>query len=636
MISQFDFYDLKGKNIIFGGKKAVVLSVDEDDHLVFVRFENKQVSSLDFQDFLENVSSGIIFITKPQLESVNAYTIPISKQRIINRREAYVLRMARHRNPHQPELRKHIILETAAKIGDPKPPGGSTVSKWFKRWESDSFDIKKQVLCKNTRRKTRLDEQVEKVITKIINKHFLKREGLLKSQCFVKLKNLMIRLGMADSVPSPRSFERRIDKVDPIEIVTKRKGSSEAKKAYRKIQHKYNVTLPLEFVELDTGNFNLGIIEIVDGVKYYIGPVSLHLCFCVGTASLLGYSISIGNTGEQSGFVVNALYHAISRKADKRYIQSGVPCRVVMDAGAGYLSDTTRSFLDSLGCTYDITPTRQPWAKPFCERYIQHIRNTFFRGMKGYLGKYNPLEYTDTNLKQAAKVTIEQFRQKFANFVHEYHNTPLDRLDGLTPNEAWNKGIAQYPPMHIEDMAELKKFRCERIKGRVLNPNLGVFHRGHWFNSDALQALYCTLEEKQKKGEKILVDLLVDPLDAAALSVIVPPKVSLKVGQLELLEATNTSNNVEGKSFAQLEAKTKGVKVLDGASCFVTEQSEWTKYQSKPRKNGELIDVLLPDTPEDFDPEAELEDILASNEKVSHIPSELSDEGQDDGEWGVL
>jgi len=644
MINQFDFYDLKGKNIIFGGKKATVLSVDEEDSLVIIRFENKYVSTLEFDEFLEHVSSGKIFITKPLLGSVNAYTIPLEKQRIISRREAYVLEMAKHTNPHKPALRKEIILKVSAKIGDPKPPGGSTASKWFKRWEQDGFDIKKQVLCKNTRRKTRLSEQVEKIINKIINKHFLKREGLLESQCYIKLKLLMTRLGMADAIPSAKSFGRRVEKIDPVLLVTKRKGTSEAKKAYRKIQHKYNVTLPLELVELDTGNFNLGIIEIEDGVKYYIGSVSLHLCFCVGTASLLGYSISIGNTGEQSGFVVNALYHAISRKADKRYIQSGVPSRIVMDAGAGYLSDTTRSFLDSLNCTYDITPTRQPWAKGFVERYIRHIRDTVFRGMKGYLGKYNPLEYTDTNLKQAAKVTIEQFRQKFANFVHEYHNTPLDRLKGLTPNEAWKKGIAQYPALHIEDMAELKKFRGERVKGRVLNPNLGVFHRGYWFNSDELQSLYFTLKEKTKKGEKIKVDLLVDPLDAGAVSVIVPPKVSLKVGQLELMEATNTSNYVDGKSFAQLEAKAKGTRLLDGASCFVTDQNEWTKYQSKPRKNGKSIDVLLPDIPEDFNPEAELEGILTDDEKIAHIASDLGagivndDELELDSEdaWGVL
>jgi transposase InsO family protein len=643
MVNQFDYYDLKGKHLIFGGRKAIVLSVDDVDNLIFIRFEDKQVSTLDFKDFLDQISNGNIHIMKPLLESVNAYTITLTQQRTINRREAYTLEMAKHINPHTPELRRSIVLKIAGEIGDPKPPGGSTVSKWFKRWERDSFDIKKQVLLKNTHRKTRLDEQVEVVITKIINKYFLKREGLFKSQCYMKLKSLMIRLGMGDLLPSARSFERRIDKLDPMEVVTKRKGSSEAKKAFRKIQHKYNVSLPLERVELDTGNFNLGIIEIQDGVKYFIGSLSLHLCFCAGTASLLGYSTSIGNTGEQSGFVVNALYHAISRKADKRYIQSGVPLLVVMDAGSGYLSDTTRSFLDSLNCTYDVTPTRQPWAKGFVERFIRHIRDSFFRGMKGYLGKYNPLEYTDTNLKQSAKVTVEQFRQKFANFVHEYHNTPLDRLKGLTPNQAWKKGISQYPPMHIEDMAELKKFRGERVKNRVLNPNLGVFHRGHWFNSDELQSLYFTLKEKQKVG-KIEVDLLVDPLDAVAVSVIVPPKVSLKVGRLEFIEADNTTNHVESKSFAQLEARVKGEEVLDGASCFIPDKTEWTKYQSKSRTNGDLIDVSLPDTPEDFDPIADLEDILTSNEKVLYKASDLSRNMTDDSEhlpdsedaWGIL
>jgi hypothetical protein len=645
MVSHFDFYDLKGKGIIFAGKNAVILSVDEVDNLIFIRFEDQLVSTLEFEEFLEQISCGNIHIVKPLALAVNSFDISVSKQRTVNRREAYVLEMAKHKNPHKPILKDEIIQKISVKIDDLNPPGSSTISKWFKRWELDSFDIKKQVLLKNTNRSRRLDDDVEGFITKILNEHFLRREGLLPSQCYIKLEELMTRLGKKEKIPGPRTFDRRISKLDPIEVVTKRKGSSEAKKAFRKIQHKYNITLPLERVELDSGNFNLGIIEVVDGVKYFIGSLCLHLCFCAGTASLLGYSISIGNKGEQSGFIVNALYHAVSRKADPNYIQSGLPLLVVMDAGSGYLSECTRSFLDSLNCTYEVTPTRQPWAKGFVERFIRHIRDNFFRGMKGYLGKYNPLEYTDTNLKQSANVTVEQFRQKFANFLTEYHNTELTRLGGLTPNEAWKKGIKQFPPLHIDDLEGLKKFRGERVKNRVLNKNSGVYHRGHWFNSDRLQALYFVLSETKKTGN-IEVDLLVDPLNADALSVVVPPKVSKLVGKLELIEAINTSNNINGKSFAQLEAKAKGTKVLDGASCFVDEKELWTTYR-KPRKNGTLIDISAFEVDESFDPQAELIDILNSGQKNINVESSKDNitsqnnkvstkENEEDNSWELI
>jgi hypothetical protein len=113
MVNQFDYYDLKGKHLIFGGRKAIVLSVDDTDNLIFIRFEDKQVSTLEFKDFLDQISSGNIHIMKPLLESVNAYTITLTQQRTINRREAYTLEMAKHKNPHTPELRKSIILKVA-------------------------------------------------------------------------------------------------------------------------------------------------------------------------------------------------------------------------------------------------------------------------------------------------------------------------------------------------------------------------------------------------------------------------------------------------------------------------------------------------------------------------------------------
>ena len=481
-------------------------------------------------------------------------------------------------------------------------------------------DIRKQVLGK-TGRGNGLSQEMESLIQKFIFKHYLKREGLHKRGTYEKFQKFCERVGY-EYIPPERTFTRRIDKLCPKLVKEKRKGVSEARKDFRQV---LKVRDHVEFGEeyqIDTAHFNLGIKEHIDNRAYYLGTVSVNFVFEPNSGSVPGYSIQIGNRGEQSGFVVNALTHAMSVKYDPNYIQCGIPRRILMDAGSGYIAKSTRAFLDAAGCDYDVTPTRSPWLKGAVERFIKHVRDNFFRGIKGYLGKYNPDEYTDISVKKAAHLTVEQFRVMFANFIKEYHNTPLDRLNGLTPKQAWEKGFRRNPLMHIDDIPELRKFKGELVKGRVLNKNQGVYHLGNWFNSPELQRLYLKMH-KSRKFKEYKVDFLVDPLNAEEVSVIIPSVISGDPLNLEFVTANNT-RRVDGKSFAQLRASDKGVEILDGATVFVSDESDWTTYRTS-RKTGELIDINIDQvTPEQA--EAELEQMVGAglqsktNENSETVP----------------
>lgn len=609
-------FDIKGSKIIYGSRKALVLTItDEQEPLtVLLRYENEELGEIPYDEFLQLHSNGVIRIVKPCNKVVNDLNITPSQMKEMVWREAYILAMLRHKNCHNPDVRKHIITSVYATRKDTKRPGESTVSRWVKTYINHECDIRRQVLGKAGRGSGIMPE-LEALMDKFIRKYYLSRESYHKRGTYQKFEKFCKKVGYM-RIPSEKTFGRRIDKLCPKKVIEARKGWSEARKEFRCVLNKRDNVTFMEEYQIDTANFNLGIKERVGDKFYFLGCVSINFCFEPYSGSVPGYSIQIGNSGEQSGFIVNTITHALSVKNDPNYIQSGIPLKILMDAGPGYIAKSTRDFLNVVGCDYDVTPVRSPWLKGAVERFIKHVRDTFFRGIKGYLGKYNPDEYTDISVKKAAHLTVEQFSSMFANFIKEYHNTPLERLNGLTPNEAWRKGLATYRPMHIEDIAELRQYKGELVRSRVLNKNQGVHHQGHWFNSPELQRLYLRMHQSRKFKE-YKVDFLVDPLNADDVSIIVPSVISGDPLNMELVSAFNT-RTVNGKSFAQLRASRAGVKCSDDAMVYVSDQSEWTEYRA-PRKTGSLINIYAEQvSPEQA--EAELDNMVG---KSTHTEPKL-------------
>ena len=134
-------FDIKGSKIIYGSRKALVLTItDEQEPLtVLLRYENEELGEIPYDEFLQLHSNGVIRIVKPCNKVVNDLNITPSQMKEMVWREAYILAMLRHKNCHNPDVRKHIITSVYATRKDTKRPGESTVSRWVKTYITVSY-----------------------------------------------------------------------------------------------------------------------------------------------------------------------------------------------------------------------------------------------------------------------------------------------------------------------------------------------------------------------------------------------------------------------------------------------------------------------------------------------------------------
>ena len=595
MLERINLNSLKNREVLYCGEKSKVISVDESQQYLFIK-RGRSLLQRTYTEFFEEIKKNNVVILRSLSQPIDRTGATPTQLAEILRLETYFFQMQKYKKPTKHAA--YVSEVVSAQINDPKPIPRSTLCKKFKQWVADGYDASIQVLCKSGSYPNRISQEIEELITKCIKKYYLQLAGPTPPVCYEKFCDEYKRKNYPlNKLPSLRTFQRRIDAISAYEKVRTRIGESEAKKRFRQVLGHFENGVPLDRIELDSGHFNLGLIEVINGKTYYIGTISTDLAFDTATGSLLGYCHHIGGKKEHSGFVVSMLCHAISQKPEKDYIQFGLPRLVVMDAGPGYRAETTRSFLDVIQCEYEITEVRRPWSKPFVERFVRYIRDNFYRSIKSYVGKFNPDEYTNVTVKKEAHLTVEQFRQKFANFIREYHKKPQTRLGNISPNEAWLKGTEAFPPELVNDVAELRKHKGLRLKDRSISLKDGFRHLGQSFNSPALLGFYDAYLKKVGKKE-VKVDVLVNPSDAGSVSIVLPLAMCVNPGLQELLEIPNTCPSSSDKSFEQLRAEIKGTLVLDGAPTFI-DYSNKSGFGLTPRQGTEIdITTNVPESRE--------------------------------------
>lgn len=554
-----------------------------EDDLAVISFDDGRKQTYDPADLRVAYSKQQLTFIRPTSSPRLTGKLTDNQKEIVSKRDPYVRELSsRKETPCAKSVREDVIQVVSKEIGDLNPPSIATLSRWYSQWLQDGRDMTLQVVYKNKERRSPIEPEILKLMLESIEKEYKKRSKPSIRSAYRKFCAAYNILGYEEKCPDESTFRRRIKKLDRLAVIAAREGVSEARSEARVADQHFELSFPLERVELDTAHFNIGLLND-DG--YYVGKVSLYLVIDTYSRAILGFAIHVGKAKETAGCVVHAIRHAIAVKGDPDYPMYGLFRLAVTDAGPGYRAEMVRKFLEIVADEYDITPTRMGWAKPFIERFISSMRSQFFQELEGYLGKYDPGKYTDQTLIKSAKYTVDQFRQMVSHFiVHVYHKTPHSGLNGKTPLEIWNEGIKLAPPVAPADLDDLKKFRGMREE-HVLQKNLGITLGLERFNSSELQALYHRMYgNDNNKKNKILVAALWDPLDATAISVV-------DADSGELIDVPNVSNVRPGVSFAELKAGKKATTTAEEVPYFET--STPVKPAGIPNKKGP--DVSLDD-----------------------------------------
>lgn len=579
MLSSLSFK--QGQNIKFRGELGQIRLFERDLAVISLEktgFRNFKPEQL-HQSYVDK-ELQLISEQKPPSRYLDG--ISPQQRNEIKRRQAYLYEMDKHNFPNAKGIRELTISKVASEINDEKPPSCSALSRWHRAWLSNGKDAAALVLKTDRTRHPRIHSDAIALLNEVIQDVYLTRNEPTVTYTYkVFLQKFHVRAYHFDC-PSESTMRRQINKLDKLAVVEAREGRTNAREQARVAGKKIDVDFPLERVEVDAAHFNIGLLN---NEGYYVGKPSLYIVIDVYSRAILGFAIHIGKAKESSAGVIHALTHAVNIKNDPDYPMYGLMQLIVRDSGPGYRSDSIKTFLSKISNSVEVAKTRKGWGKPFVERFIKRIRDQFFRTLEGYLGKYDPKKYSEESLQKSATHTVEDFHDWLYDFiVNDYHKTPHKGLRSKTPLDVWNEGIRFNPPVAPNDVDDLEKLRS--VPGeRILHRVQGIDYLYERFHSQELAVLYDRIHSAKDNEQKKKVTILINPLDASAITVVDP-----KSGYL--INVPNVDSRYVGKqSFAELNAHRKS-KTAKGKSPIFESCPIRVKTRSKKNRSGTSVPII--------------------------------------------
>lgn len=593
-----------------------------------VRFSASDIIVITFADGRSETFSRDVLekaFTDQQLQYLQPSVVVRSQPRLTTgqlrefaRREAYLTALAAYPKPNAQGVREEVIAAVSARIGDSNPPAPSTLSRWQKERSDAGGDTLAQIL-RNTTRRSRLSGEIEDLISAVIDEIWLKENEPTASYAYEIFRSRFKERGYTTKPPAFSTFLRRVNRVPLLIRVERRKGKAEAQKEARIAGMTIDAAFPLERVEVDTMHANLGLLDD-DG--HYVGAVTVYLVIDVYSRAILGYALHVGKRREEPASAIHALRYAITPKDDPAYPMHGMPRGLVTDSGAAYKDKDYTRFVSQICDQRVVAPPYQAWAKPFVERFIGSVRKQLFQNLRGYLGKRDPKRYSGASIKKSATYTVTEFREILHRFiVDKYHHTPHDGLKGKTPFQMWQEGIRDVPPMLPQNLSDFAKLRGLRANDRALSRVQGVGYDYQRFQSPALQALFDVVIQRHKGKDNPTIDILVDPLDAGAITAINPLT-------LEEIEVPNTNAAAAGRSFAELNAWRRSGNRSDEAPLFQPDNIR-EEVRTRPNRRGPDVDLDADDNQINVDDLRPDHDAGKGDDSHSNLPRTRPNEDPD-------
>ncbi|KEA61844.1 Transposase [Marinobacterium lacunae] len=486
-----------------GGDLAKITRVDD----TFIVVNSTGIPFLlSEHEFNGHVQTGFVSFDAPQQVRAVVPSLSPDDHYQVEYWKPYLTAMDRENYPGSVAVRERVIHAVSLRHAAGKPaPKPSTLYNYYRRYLAAGRSVLAVVNSTQKPSEVRANPALIALFSEVMDDHYLKPTGALSLlRCHQIMQKNFNEL--SSNKAHPLASEKMISRsqfynwanhllLSPKDL-SKKLSNKERTVMRRKAVQKFKLDQILERVEVDAATINIGLLD--DDGNYLGAPLVYAMIDCY-SRSIIGLHVQVGG-GERSSSVLH-LYRqmlAPNQEAEQYGCENdwpmcGIPSTLVSDSGPGFSSHQVSAFLSQVHIADIKAEVRKPWKKPFVERFFQTCRTQLFSTLNGYVGKRKDQKELDINMKDAACMTLRQFREILIRYiVDDYHQRPHRGLNehgagSLTPYQVW-KSQARFVPSNIPANAE----QFHYIKGVVETRKLqreGVSANGITYQSDELDAV---------------------------------------------------------------------------------------------------------------------------------------------------
>ncbi|BAP35773.1 hypothetical protein AS4_08330 [Acinetobacter guillouiae] len=468
-----------------------------------------KICTLDLNEFESRYKSGeIICSFAPEKLVLN----PQCSQDI-HRKERYVLSALQQLEyPTSLNQLSPLIQEIATSIDDKSPPSPRTVARWIFKYKSYSHN---KLFLKNERKgnhSLRFSPEIYQILNETIEEVYLKPEFRTSKDIHATMLGKLVERGISlNHLPSLRSIQRYIKKLDPYRILKAKKGGRIAKKSFQASGRSLLSPFALYMVEIDT--HYLDVIVIDPKTNIALGRPFLACAIDTHTRAIVGTYISM--YPPSAGTTLAVIKDMVTRPNQE--LPGGIPSIIIPDNGVEFKNNSLARVCDQLKITLTPSQIGTPNNKPHIERFFSTLTHGIIQKMPGTTFS-SPSDRGTYNSKKSVQFTIEQLKKYTDMWINDVYHCSIHSMTGRSPLVMWKDAITDIKPSHISEVDA--KILCRRPIERTI-------HHGQ-VQVDGLSYFSHALTTLQAKGIK-KVTVLIDDLDLNEVYIIDPKDMNVVI-----------------------------------------------------------------------------------------------------------
>lgn len=453
-----------------------------------------QSHQINFDRFMELQISGTIIISDTTLPGLTSHDGPA-----VMRRHRYV--QAALRTLSRPTARgplAEVINDVSMEIVDPSPPSTRTVAYWIRAFRTAGFSglIPRTGQGNST---LRFGVEVEQLIHEAIQHQYLQREGRRADIVFCRIVGRGTDLGIIGPtgsmrIPTQRTIQRRLKKLDPYVVEKAQQGQLAAGKVARAAGRSLVVAKILQIVQMDT--HMLDVIVVDPDTGEVLGRPYLTCILDVNSRAIVGTYISL--LPPSATTALGGLKDMLTRS--ERGLPGGICVMVIPDNGVEFANSAFILLCETLAITISPAQKRDPNGKAHIESFFRTLTFGIVQLLPGTTFSH-PNARGDYDSNKRACFTLENIKTYIDQWINSVYHKTIHSRTGRAPLVAWNEQAKVSAP------ATLTTTEANAIARRPYHrtiQNGRVQFEGLTYFSHAL----ATMRAQGIKKVKILVDEL--------------------------------------------------------------------------------------------------------------------------------
>lgn len=465
-----------GMEYRFRNRVYTIVSVSDSEMIVVDRYDEEELHISKDEFDRHWINDEIKLVTGRMAKSIkNKLRLPVStltddQKKVALRREDYIKRFLDKKyalkNSGTDLDYAKIIVEIAAELKDPYPPGLRTLMRWKSDYNIANGSIRSLINgLSNSDRKSTLDKYQNELIEKAIDNVYLQPEKGTVSQTHGELDDLVEIYNRenkdSDSAilkcPSRFQVQSAINSLDYLTVLEKRESKREATRVIRTSKHNYRPERILEIGETDHTILDYYVID--DDLLMPLGRpwmTNIMELFCrIPLGSEITYEngsfITISNALKMSMLPKTNFYKMYPDiKNTTNY--SGILELLRTDNGADFTSKDLDDAALEIGMILHHVQVTKSWQKGTIEGFFRKQNVMLLDRMKGKTFS-NILERAKYNPEKESLIRLSDFKRiiyKWLYDVYPYNKVRIEHGIEIIPHKLWEKNIKDHPQGFIE------------------------------------------------------------------------------------------------------------------------------------------------------------------------------------------